>query len=62
MTTPIRLTDSQLQALLQAAEIVPRDRRDAFLTRAAAVLNSEEVGDPVCIAFAVAHAILSEAS
>jgi hypothetical protein len=45
--TPIRLTDSQLQEVLQAARMVPFDLRQAFLEQLAAELQGKDLGDGV---------------
>jgi len=43
--TPIRLTDSQLQEVLQAARMVPFDLRQAFLEPLAVELSGKDLGD-----------------
>ena len=56
---PIRLTDSQLQEVLQAARIVPFDLRQAFLERVAVELQGKPLGDGLVhrVAYNVARAI-----
>jgi hypothetical protein len=60
---PIRLTDRQLRELLQAAQMVPFDLRDAFLSRVAAELRGKDLGDGLVhrIAYEVARAITWDA-
>jgi hypothetical protein len=49
---PIRLSDSELDAVMAAARPLPVERRDAFLQAVAAELRGREVGPgiihPVC--------------
>jgi len=61
--TPIRLTDSQLQEVLQAARMVPFDLRQAFLEQLAAELQGKDLGDGVVhrVACSVARAITWDA-
>jgi len=44
---PIRLTDSELQEVLQAARTVPFDLRQAFLEQLAIELHGKDLGDGV---------------
>jgi hypothetical protein len=44
---PIRLSDSELDAVLAAARPLPIERRDAFLQAVAAELSGREVGPGV---------------
>ena len=57
--TPIRLTDSQLQEVLQAARMVPFDSRQAFLEQLAVELRDKALGDGLVrrVAYEVARAI-----
>ena len=57
--TPIRLTDSQLQEVLQAARMVPFDLRQAFLEQLAVELRDKALGDGLVrrVAYEVARAI-----
>src|SRR5262249_39902350 len=57
--TPIRLTDSQLQEVLQAARMVPFDLGQAFLEQLAIELHGKDLGDGVVhrVAYSVARAI-----
>jgi len=55
--TPIRLTDSQLQEVLQAARMVPFDLRQAFLEQLAVELRNKALGDVRRVAYEVARAI-----
>jgi hypothetical protein len=41
----VRLTDAQLQEVLQAARMVPVDLRQTYLERLAIELRGREVGD-----------------
>ena len=41
---PIRLSDSELDAVMAAARPIPVERRDAFLQDVAALLRGREVG------------------
>jgi len=41
--SPIALTDTQLRELMQAANMVPWDLRDAFLERVAAEIRGREI-------------------
>jgi hypothetical protein len=41
---PLRLSDSELDAVMSAARPLPVDRRDAFLQDVAALLRGREVG------------------
>jgi hypothetical protein len=43
--SPIALSDTQLRELMQAAQLVPLDLRDAFLERVAARLRGQDLGD-----------------
>src|SRR5262249_43023426 len=43
--TPLRLTDTQLRELMQAAQMVPPDLHDVFLERVAAELRGKDLGD-----------------
>ena len=56
---PIRLTDSQLQEVLQAARMVPFDLRQAFLEQLAVELRDKALGDGLVrrVAYEVARAI-----
>jgi len=42
---PIALSDSQLRELMQAAQLVPLDLRNAFLQQVAARLRGQDLGD-----------------
>ena len=42
---PIALSDSQLRELMQAAQLVPLDLRNAFLQQVAARLRGKDLGD-----------------
>jgi len=55
----IALTDSQLRELMQAAQLVPIDRRDEFLRRVALELRGQTVGDGLVhrVAYDVARRI-----
>jgi hypothetical protein len=44
---PIRLSDSELDAVMAAARPLPVDRRDAFLQAVAAELRGREIGPGV---------------
>ena len=57
--TPIRLTDSQLQEVLQAARMVSFDLRQAFLEQWAVELRDKALGDGLVrrVAYEVARAI-----
>ena len=57
--TPIRLTDSQLQEVLQAARMAPFDLRQAFLEQLAVELRDKALGDSLVrrVAYEVARAI-----
>ena len=57
--TPIRLTDSQLQEVLEAARMVPFDLRQAFLEQLAVELRDKALGDGLVrrVAYEVARAI-----
>jgi hypothetical protein len=44
---PIRLTDSELDAIMAAARPIAVARRDAFLQAVAAALNGREIGPGV---------------
>jgi len=61
--TPIRLTDTQLRELMQAAGTVPLDLRDAFLARVAAELRGKDLGDGLVyrVAYEVARMIAWDA-
>jgi len=61
--TPIRLTDSQLQEVLQAARMVPFDLRQAFLEQLAVELRDKALGDGLVrrVAYEVARAITWDA-
>lgn len=61
--TPIALTDAQLREVQQAAAIVPRDLRPAFLEAVASKLRGQDLGDGVVhrVAHAVAREITSAA-
>jgi hypothetical protein len=61
--TPIRLTDSQLQEVLQAASMVPFDLRQAFLEQLAIELRGKDLGDGLVrrVAYEVARAITWDA-
>ena len=56
--TPIRLTDSRLQEVLQAARMVPFDLRQAFLEQLAVELRDKALGDGLVrrVAYEVARA------
>jgi hypothetical protein len=41
---PIRLSDSELDAVMAAARPIPIERRDAFLQQVAAELRGREIG------------------
>jgi hypothetical protein len=60
---PIRLTDSELQEVLQAARTIPFDLRQAFLERLAAELRGQPLGDGLVhrVAYNVARAITWDA-
>jgi hypothetical protein len=46
MMAPIRLTNSQLHEIRQAAQTVPYDLRGVFLERVAAELRAQSHGTP----------------
>jgi len=60
---PIRLSDAELRELMQAAQMMPFDLRDAFLARVAAELRGKDLGDGLVhrTAYSVARAILWDA-
>jgi hypothetical protein len=45
ITSPIRLTDSQLDAIMRAAAPLPPDLRSPFLAAVAHALAGQEIGD-----------------
>ena len=59
----LRLTDSQMHEVQQAAQTVPYDLRGAFLERVAVELRGKDLGDGYVhrIAYQVARAIIWEA-
>ena len=61
--TPMRLTDSQLQEVLQVARMVPFDLGQAFLEQLAIELHGKDLGDGVVhgVACSVARAITWDA-
>ena len=61
--TPIRLTDSQLQEVLQAARMVPFDLRQAFLEQLAVELQGKPLSDGLVhrVAYNAARAITWDA-
>jgi hypothetical protein len=63
MTSPIRLSERQLHAIMTAARTVPLDLRDAFLKQVAAELRGRDLGDGLVhrVAYQVARAIIWEA-
>jgi len=56
--SPIALTDSQLQEILQAARTVPLDLRQAFLEQLAVELRGKNLGDG--LVHRVAHRVARE--
>jgi len=59
----IALTDTQLRALMQAANLVPRDLRDVFLERVAVELRGKDLGDDLVhrVAYEVARTVAWDA-
>src|SRR5262249_38706063 len=57
--SPIALTDSELREVQQAAQMVPYERRQAFLERLASELRGKVLGDGLVhkLAYAVAREI-----
>jgi hypothetical protein len=60
---PIRLTDTQLREVRQAALRVPHDLRQAFLERLAAELRGKDLGDGLVhrVAYQIARSITWDA-
>ena len=56
--TLIALSDTQLRQIIDAANLVPRDLRPAFLEQVAAELRGKDLGDG--LVHRVAHAIARE--
>jgi hypothetical protein len=61
--TPIRLTDTQLREVRQAAEMVSVDLRPAYLERLALELRGKDLGDGLVhrVAYEVARSITWDA-
>jgi len=59
----IALTDTQLHELMQAANMVPWDRRDVFLARVAAELRDKDLGDGLVhrVAYEIARSVAWDA-
>ena len=60
---PIKLTDSQLHEIMQAAQMVPLDLRSAFLERLVEALRGRALGDGLVhrVAYEVAREICWDA-
>jgi hypothetical protein len=60
---PIALSDTQLCELMQAAQLVPLDLRNAFLQQVAVRLRGKDIGDGLVhrVAYEVARAITWDA-
>ena len=60
---PVALTDAQLRELMQAAQLVPLDLRNAFLQQVAARLRGKDLGDGLVhrVAYEVARSITWDA-
>ena len=60
---PVALTDAQLRELMQAAQLVALDLRNAFLQQVAARLRGKDLGDGLVhrVAYEVARSITWDA-
>jgi hypothetical protein len=61
--SPIALTDAQMRELMQAASTIPFELRDGYLTRVAAKLQGQDVGDGTVhrVAYEVAREMIWDA-